>query len=242
MTQITLGRPMMMPMLPMMTTDLLVVPLVTTALYVHYHYLVTPPSFQWQWLVAIMMMVGLVVTMIGIIALGLVRSMLSPPTLVSEGMRRLAQGELTMRICKQRGSGGQISSLEEEFNSLAEHLQRSSEQRVFMNAAIAHELRTPVAILRARLQGFADGILPFDRSQMTSLLAQTAYLTQLVDDLHVVTLAECGHLTLCRREADLSSEVASVVELHREVLAKAGQKVVMDLEHHIVSCDSMRIR
>lgn len=45
---------------------------------------------------------------------------------------------------------------------MAEKLQTLDMQRKSWNAAIAHELRTPVTILRGRLQGLVDGVFEPD--------------------------------------------------------------------------------
>ena len=49
---------------------------------------------------------------------------------------------------------------------------RVSENRVFWNAAIAHELRTPMTILRGRLQGLAEGVFEPRLEQFTSMLTR----------------------------------------------------------------------
>ncbi|MFL9878773.1 ATP-binding protein [Herbaspirillum rhizosphaerae] len=244
--------------LSMIATAFFAILIVTTVLYSHHYYLVqhlyalgqpewSLAGLHWSWLIATVL--GLAV--VAVTAIRLARHILTPVSSVTDSMRRLSQGDSAARA-RKAGSGSDcghsshsinhISQLVDEFNALAERLQGRDEQRIFWNAAVAHELRTPVTILQARLQGLADGVLQSDKSQYVSLLAQTENLSRLIDDLRVVALAECGHLALHLRDIDLASEVASVVELFREILRETGQDLVMDLEPGIVSCDPMRIR
>ncbi|USX11915.1 hypothetical protein NHH88_19685 [Oxalobacteraceae bacterium OTU3CAMAD1] len=53
---------------------------------------------------------------------------------------------------------------------MAERLERTAHELVTWNAAIAHELHTPVTILRVRLQGLAEGVFAPDEAQFRSLL------------------------------------------------------------------------
>ena len=67
---------------------------------------------------------------------------------------------------------GETAQLVRDFNTMAERLQSMTREREFWNAAIAHELRTPVAILRGRLQGLAEGVFPPERALFEGLLRQ----------------------------------------------------------------------
>ncbi len=53
----------------------------------------------------------------------------------------------------------EIAELMHNFNHMAQKLETSVQNAHVWNAAIAHELRTPVTILQGRLQGIIDGFL-----------------------------------------------------------------------------------
>lgn len=99
-----------------------------------------------------------------------------------------------------------------DFNTMAEQLQSMTREREFWNAAIAHELRTPVAILRGRLQGLAEGVFPPERALFEGLLRQVEGLTHLIEDLRVLSLNDSGHLELQREAIRLADELAVVLE------------------------------
>ena len=177
-----------------------------------------------------------------LVAVSLSRRILAPLNSVTDGIRRVARGELSARAVADDRSMGEATQLADDFNLLAEKLQRATEEQAFWNAAIAHELRTPVTILHGRLQGLAEGVFTPDERQFRSLLTQVEGLNRLIEDLRVVSLAESGHLSLNLGLVDLEAEIRSVVDFMGDSLAKAGQHPVLELQAQLASCDPARIR
>ena len=200
---------------------------------------IAPTAIEWVWLAGTTI-VGLVLSVI--VAINLSRRILVPLNAVTEGIRCVASGDLSARAISTDRSLGEATQLADDFNLLAEKLQRMTEEQAFWNAAIAHELRTPVTILRGRLQGLAEGVFPPDEGQFRSLLLQVEGLNRLIEDLRVVSLAESGHLHLALRQVDLAAEIRAVVDFVSESLGKAGQHPVLDLQIQQANCDPTRIR
>ncbi|KAG1442319.1 hypothetical protein G6F57_018441 [Rhizopus arrhizus] len=116
---------------------------------------IMPSGLEWLW---IGLTASVVVIFATLVASRLTRRIITPLNSVAESLRRVASGDLDARA---RGGGttmAEAATLVSDFNSMAERLSRMSENRVFWNAAIAHELRTPMTILRGRLQGIAEGV------------------------------------------------------------------------------------
>lgn len=200
---------------------------------------VAPTAAEWVWLIATTL-AGLVLAVF--VAINLSRRILVPLNAVTEGIRSVASGDLSARAISTDRSLGEATQLADDFNQLAEKLQRMTEEQAFWNAAIAHELRTPVTILRGRLQGLAEGVFPPDEGQFRSLLLQVEGLNRLIEDLRVVSLGENGHLDLTRQPVDLAAEIRTVLDFVSEPLAKAGQHPVLDLQVQQANCDPARIR
>ncbi|MBS0510478.1 MAG: HAMP domain-containing histidine kinase [Proteobacteria bacterium] len=198
-----------------------------------------PTGPEWIW-IATTTLAGLAFAVV--VAVHLARRILVPLNSVTDSIRRVAQGDLEARAVAGDRSLGEAAGLADDFNALATQLQRTTGEMAFWNAAIAHELRTPVTILRGRLQGLAEGVFTPDASQFRSLLNQVEGLTRLIEDLRVVSLAGSGHLGLQVRDANLSTEVESVVDFCRHALQVAGQHPVLDLQAGSVQCDPVRIR
>jgi signal transduction histidine kinase len=82
-----------------------------------------------------------------------------------------------------------------------------------MLADIAHELRTPLSVIRGRLEGIIDGIYSENGSQISMALEQTYLLQRLVDDLRLLTLAETRQLQFDKRNVNLGDVVERVLEM-----------------------------
>ena len=71
-----------------------------------------------------------------------------------------------------------------------------------MTADIAHDLRTPLTVLRGYTEGLRDGSIQ-GREDLYELLHQeVAHLQRLVEDLRTLSLADAGELPLQRRAVD----------------------------------------
>lgn len=176
------------------------------------------------------------------VALSLSRRILTPLNSLAYGIRSLAKGDLNARAVADDESLGEASQLAIDFNHLADKLQKMTEEQRFWNAAIAHELRTPVTILRGRLQGLAEGIFEPNNAQFRSLLSQVEGLNRLIEDLRVISLADSGHLSLNCTLTDLSKEIESTVQIIKDSLKDSGLSVVLDLQVDTVYCDAGRIQ
>ncbi|MDY6946156.1 MAG: ATP-binding protein [Pseudomonadota bacterium] len=197
-----------------------------------------PSGPEWLWVIGAPA-AGLALAIV--VAIKLSRRILVPLNSVAESLRRVAHGDLKARAVAGDRSLGEASELADDFNALADQLERVTEERVFWNAAIAHELRTPVTILRGRLQGLAEGVFSPDESQFRRLLTQVEGLARLIEDLRVVSLAESGHLELQVSEVDLSTHIHAVAEMMEEALQATAKHLILELQPGPVHCDPVRI-
>ncbi|WP_448227492.1 ATP-binding protein [Pseudoxanthomonas mexicana] len=177
-----------------------------------------------------------------VVAIKLSKRILLPLNSVADSIKRVAAGDLSARADVGDRSLGEASLLAEDFNALAGQLERVTSDQVFWNAAIAHELRTPVTILRGRLQGLADGVFPAETAQFVSLLKHVEGLGRLIEDLRVVSLAESGHLDLQVVRTDFSGDILEVVEAMRSGMLGVGQRVRTELSQEPAFGDPMRVR
>lgn len=141
------------------------------------------------------------IALAAILALLLVRSITAPLRDLTYAAQRLAQGELSHRV-PVRGSD-EVAGVARAFNAMAEALQEQMTLRRHLMADIAHELRTPLSVLRGQLEAMLDGIFPLSAENIAVAHAQTLHLGHLVDDLRLLSLAEANGLELQRVHLDL---------------------------------------
>ena len=102
-------------------------------------------------------------------------------------------------------------------------------------ADVAHELRTPLAILQGRIEGLIDGVYPRDDDRLGELLDETRHLSRLVEDLRTIANAEAGAL-------DLRKEAVDLGELIRDTAASFDARVEIPEELPLIEVDPVRIR
>ncbi|MBZ8139676.1 two-component sensor histidine kinase [Rubrivivax gelatinosus] len=171
------------------------------------------------------------------------RRILRPLNSVAESLREVAQGNLQARAATEDPSLGEATRLVGDFNTMAERLQTMADERRFWSAAIAHELRTPVTVLRGRLQGLTEGVFAPEPKLFESLLRQVEGLSRLIEDLRVLSLTDSGHLELRPEPTELAAEIEAVVHAVDARLAARGFRLVLELDlPALVQCDPVRIR
>jgi signal transduction histidine kinase len=140
----------------------------------------------------------------GLLAYGLIR----PIRRLTTATRAVAHGDLSQRV--NVSSADEVGELTASFNAMAAGLQKAESLRQDMTADIAHELRTPIAVLQGNLEAVMDGVLPPTPDNLQPLLDQTHLLARLVDDLRTLALADAGQLSLHRAPTDPAALVRSV--------------------------------
>jgi two-component system sensor histidine kinase BaeS len=136
---------------------------------------------------------------------------------------RIARGEVGVRVAATGAS--EIEALASDVNAMAASLARLDESRKRWIAQSAHELRTPLMVLRGEIDALQDGVRPVDARALASLGEEVLHLGKLVDDLHLVAVADMGALP-CRIEPIDPRPVAErAVERFRERAAARGLSI-----------------
>jgi two-component system sensor histidine kinase BaeS len=171
-------------------------------------------------------LIMLVATLMAIVsALLLARSFLAPVKRIAAATRLLIEGRYDTRAdIQQRDEVGQLGK---DFNQLAATLERNEIMRRDFVADISHELRTPLAILKGELEAIQDGIRKPDAVAMSSLLAETQALSQLVDDLYQLSLSDVGGLRYHMQSLDLNASIQQIVHSFQDRLAGRNLKLTL---------------
>lgn len=184
------------------------------------------------------------------LAFWLSRRLARPITAVSQAARRLAQGDLAVRApwpppeSRVPWASGEreIIDLARSFNEMAQSLQALERERQQAVADIAHELRTPIAVMQARLDALEDGVYPLNTDQIALLSTQTQLLTRLVGDLRTLTLADAGRLALKLRDTELGHLAAEVVGGLQDQAARRGVQLDVQATSAPLRADPDRVR
>jgi signal transduction histidine kinase len=166
-----------------------------------------------------------------------------PLASMAEAAQRVALGDFSVRAEPGRDRG-EMADMVNDFNQMTDALEQLERERKATAAAVSHELRTPLAVLRARLHAVCDGVIPADGAEFRTLLDQVEHLGRLVDDLHMLSMAEAGGLSLQTAKVDLAVLVQDTVAGYASRLAEHGIVPELDIgeEHAWVHADPDRMR
>ena len=175
-------------------------------------------AFQQQQLRASWIIAGLALAVAALVAVVLARVFLQPLKRVAEATHRLAAGNYATRVDVR--SADELGRLAEDFNRLAQALERNEALRRRFMADVSHELRTPLAVLSGELEALEDGVRPLTRASLASLRSEVSALGKLVDDLNQLALADSGALAYRKETLDVVPLVAQALESHRDRLTE----------------------
>ena len=173
------------------------------------------------------------------IGLYLALTLSRPLRRIRGGAEAMGAGDLDVRV-KETGDD-EIRSVARALNALAETLQREEELRKESVADLAHELRTPVMGLLARVEAAQDGVFDDEAANLAAMHDEALRLTRLLDDLSALADAERPGLLLSGEPVDLSAVAAGPVEALRQGFADKGIEFTTDLQATVVTGDRKRL-
>lgn len=154
------------------------------------------------------------------------RVLTRPLSALTDGAKRLEAGERGLRL-KVPKSRDELQTLTESFNSLVTGLERQEAWRRGLMADIAHDLRTPLSVLRSEIEAMQDGVSKADLAGLERLHGQVMMLSRLVDDLRTLSLAESGGTPLKKKTVELSRFLNNIAEMFRPRAAEAGMEIYL---------------
>ena len=138
-----------------------------------------------------------------VVALLVSRRISKPIARLIEVARARGTGYQETRV-GEIGAPAEIRELAATFDAMADNLARHEQLRRNLVADVAHELRTPVAILQAGHEALLDGVVEPTPAQLSSLRDEVARLAKMVDDLQTLASAEAAALQLNAQPHDLA--------------------------------------
>lgn len=127
----------------------------------------------------------------------------------------MATGDRSARV--DPAGPAEVASLGEAFNRMADSLERSELLRRRMIADVAHELRNPIAAARVHAEGMADGMLSIEPTRFEAITGNLVHLTNLVNDLQELSVAEAGGLRYEMARIDITHLVRAEAEMFADV-------------------------
>ncbi len=156
---------------------------------------------------------------------------LRPVERIRSRAAQIGQSDLTERL-PQPGTGDELDRLTTTLNDLLGRLAEAlvHERRIVSDAS--HELRTPISVLRTRLDVALRG--PQDAEALRAVVreaqADTRRLARLADDLLVLARADQGRLPLRPEPLDVQDLLEATAERHRADADAGSRTIVVRVE------------
>ena len=165
-----------------------------------------------------------------------------------EAMRRRAR-EVSLSRADERlplpAARDEIRRLGETLNEMLDRLGRSFErERRFVSDA-SHELRTPVAVIKAELEGAlrAGGHAPQVREALVASVEECDHLAQLAEDLLILARSSEGQLPVRPEPLELREQLERVARRFAARAAERGRSIAVDAgDVPCVYVDELRLR
>jgi two-component system sensor histidine kinase BaeS len=175
-----------------------------------------------------------------LVALPLSRLITAPVERLIWAARARRDGYARVRVGRVRGLG-ELGVLAQAFDEMADSKEEQDQLRRNLVADVAHELRTPIAVLQAGHEAMLDGLTAPTSEQLSSLRDEVLRLTRMVDDLQRLASAEAAALQLTLVRRDLAALAATAAASLVESFEAANVTLVERLARVEVLCDPLRM-
>jgi two-component system OmpR family sensor kinase/two-component system sensor histidine kinase BaeS len=182
-----------------------------------------------------------ILLVIGFIALGrAIRRTAKPIGEVMDAAEKITEGDLSARAPVQ--GPPDVRNLAGAFNRMAEHLELNERRRRDLLADVAHELRTPLAVIRGRVEGMRDGLYEADGEHLELIERETEVMARLLEDLQLLSNAEAGALRLHRERLRPHELVETAADAFGTQAGEAGLSLRTRVDDGLPSLDVDRVR
>jgi signal transduction histidine kinase len=153
---------------------------------------------------------------------------------ITETVARINTEDFGERLPEPRNSD-EISRLAKTFNRMLDRLQSSVNQLRTVTGGIAHDLKSPVTLIRGTLESALchEGNEKW-RDSVGEAVEDLDRLLQLLNTTLDLAEAEAGALHMERGPVDLSDVVRQLVDIYQPAMAERHHEVTSDLEAHVV--------
>jgi two-component system sensor histidine kinase BaeS len=173
---------------------------------------------------------GLAALLALLTGLAVARRITTPIVRLIAVTRSMAGGDRTARAGDIRAQG-EVRELAAAFDQMADSLDREDQIRRDLVAGVAHELRTPIAVLQAGHEALLDGVAAPTPGELSSLRDEVLRLARMVNDLQTLAAADAAALHLVRRRCDLADIAATAADS----LARRFEAADIELDRQLSS-------
>jgi signal transduction histidine kinase len=171
-----------------------------------------------------------------LVAMLMARPVARDASRISDAAMRVADGDLTARTGVVRSD--ELGEAAAMFDKMVDRLDSIERERAVMLSSISHDLRTPLAALRASVEAIRDGVAADPDAYLSGMERQIRALASLVDDLQLHSRIVSGTIDMTLTRLDLTELADEAMETlrplaesrHVALLLEAEQRVNVDAD------------
>lgn len=155
---------------------------------------------------------------------------------VVQSLQRMAKGERNVPLIL--GNVAEFNDIVKASQVLQEHLLEEEQLRRQWAEDVAHDLRTPLSVLRAQLEAMVDGVFKMEKARLEKLVLETDKLEKLVNSLALLTHLETPGFGPKLQEVKLDTFLHALCEQYSQPARNKSMVLQLDCpEAAILSCD-----
>jgi len=154
-------------------------------------------------------------------------------TSLSLAAEEIAGGNLRARV--PVSGSDELAHLSRTFNEMASQLESAARKQAELEvlrrdliAWVGHDLRTPLASIRAMVEALADGMVDDANTQkryLSTMQKDIRALSLLIDDLFQMAQIDAGGLQLSKQLDSISDLISDTIETFSELAARQGVRL-----------------
>ena len=144
---------------------------------------------------------------------------------------RVADGDLSARTGVVRSD--ELGEAAAMFDKMVDRLDAIESERAVMLSSISHDLRTPLAALRASVEAIRDGIAPDPDAYLSGMERQIKALASLVDDLQLHSRIVSGTIQTNRTRLDLTELADEAMETLRPLAETRRVALLLEADERV---------
>ena len=172
-------------------------------------------------------------------ALLVARRLTAPVDRLIGAARAMESGDAGARVGQIKGVS-EVRELSAAFDQMADSIGEEARLRQDMAADLSHELRTPISVLHAGIESMRDGITEPTPDNLAALSDEVVRLTQMADDLRVLSSQRSATLQLTLGRHDLAVVAAGAVDTVIASFEAAEVRLIRRLSPVAAHCDDRR--
>jgi two-component system sensor histidine kinase BaeS len=150
---------------------------------------------------------------------------------ICDAAMRVADGDLSARTGVVRSD--ELGEAAAMFDTMVDRLGAVERERAVMLSSISHDLRTPLAALRASVEAIRDGVAPDPDAYLSGMERQITALASLVDDLQLHSRIVSGTIETTRTRLDLTELADEAMETLRPLAESRHVVLLLEAEHRV---------